>query len=674
MKTSINQINQLIIKAKALQQNQQLNAAKEIYLQILKIHPNHQDVLHLLGILHNQTGEFAKAIEYFQQVKTINPNIPQLYHNLGLAYKELGHYPQAMENFQHALKLKPDYAQVYEKLGNLYHALADYQIAIDHYQKSLELNPNDADVWSSCGNAFYAWGILSDAQQCYVNALKLKPKNSQTLLNLSHVLREFGKYAQAIYYLEFALKYDPQSAEIFCGLEGLYDQTCNWNNFEKRRAQLFALHHQTIQEKKKSPIGSLTAISLEWKPKDLLEHSQSYLPPILKQAQALKPQLNFNFSRTPKSRLKVGYISSDFHNHPVAYLTKNLYASHNRKQFEVYGFSLGATQETSIYRQHIAATVDHFIDLSLLKDLEAAQKIYDCGIDILIDLNGFTFGARPTILALRPAPIQAHYLGLLGTTGAPYMDYIIADEIVIPPATAASAYSEKPIYLPSYQIFDDQQLISDAPLSRKDYGLPEDAFVYCCFNNTYKIRPEIFSIWMEILRETPNSVLWLFGSSELTQTNLHNEAQQRGINPERIIFTKYEDRSIYLARYKLADLFLDTPYYNANTTGSDALWVGIPLITCPTQNFAGRGATSALINLDLAELITPDLAAYRQLAIKFYKQRDELEKIRNKLAANKLTQPLFKSQQFMQYLEKAYWEIWETYQRGEDPKIVKIQS
>jgi predicted O-linked N-acetylglucosamine transferase (SPINDLY family) len=509
-----------------------------------------------------------------------------------------------------------------------------------------------------------------ESKEAYENALRYKPDLVPALHGLASLLRGMNKTEEAISYFKKALQLDPNHNRAFAELACLYDLTCYWPGYTEREKKLHLLSKASIAKEQPPPIDALSMIYRDWPAQEILTLMGNFGRFSLEQLPTYQKQVNFTFTKTAKKRLRIGYLSSDFTNHPVAHLTNNLYAHHNREQFEVVGFYLG-DDTSSVYYKHIAASCDKFISLFNAKDVEGAKKIYAENIDILIDLNGYTKGCRSYMLALKPAPIQAHYLGFLAPMAAPYIDYVIADEWVIPPTTAAIGYSEKPVYLPYYQVYDNKTEISDKPLQRKDYDLPEDKFVYCCFNNTYKIQPQIFAVWMKILAQAPNSVLWLLKTSDLVKHNLFEAAKAHGIDTARLIFAGYEERSLYLARYRLADLFLDTPFYNANTTGSDALWAGLPLLTYPTPNFAGRGASSALRALGVPELIASDLKNYQEIALHFYNNPEALAQIRAKMAAQRDTSQLFDMQNTIRHLEKGYQTMWEIYLRGETPRPIK---
>ncbi|ALF56465.1 UDP-N-acetylglucosamine--peptide N-acetylglucosaminyltransferase SEC [Nostoc piscinale CENA21] len=387
----------------------------------------------------------------------------------------------------------------------------------------------------------------------------------------------------------------------------------------------------------------------------------------------LRQSLNFQHSRYLNGRLRIGYLSNDFRTHATSHLMKSLFSLHNKADFEIFAYSCGP-DDHSEYRQHIADTCEHFQDIANLSIEESAELIFNDGIHILIDINAYTFGSRSQILALRPAPIQVNYLAFPGTMGSDFVDYIIGDAVVTPPEFA-NTFSEKIVTLPhSYQVNDYQQVISNNPVTRSQYGLPESGFVFCCFNNHYKIEPTIFDIWMRILAAVPGSVLWLIAKSPINEANLQREAEARGINGDRLIFAPPEAKAEHLARHKLADLFLDTLYYNAHTTTSDALWAGLPVITCFGETFPSRVAASLLMAIGLPELITNSLETYEQLAIHLATYPEKLQQIKQKIAQNRTTYPLFDTPLYTRNLEQSYLKMWEIYASGQPAKAITINS
>jgi predicted O-linked N-acetylglucosamine transferase (SPINDLY family) len=362
----------------------------------------------------------------------------------------------------------------------------------------------------------------------------------------------------------------------------------------------------------------------------------------------------------------VGYFSGDFHIHPVSTLSAELYELHDRSRFEVTAFSFGADSQHPM-RQRLKNAFDRFVDVRSRSDEEVARLSREMGLDIAVDLGGFTGDTRFKIFALRAAPLQVSYLGYLGTTAAPYMDYLVADAVLVP-RELRRHYTEKLLYLPSYQVNDTKRNIARRVFTRAELGLPESGFVYCCFNQNYKITPGSFSGWMRILEQVPGSVLLLYaGRGEEVQRNLRAEAKRRGVEPERLVFGEALPAAEYLARYRAADLFLDTLPYNAGTTASDALWAGLPVLTCMGEAFASRMAGSVLSAIGLPELITYSQAQYEEEAIALGRDPERLGSIKQRLAANRLSTALFDSRRFTENLERAYTHIYERFQAGLAP-------
>jgi protein O-GlcNAc transferase len=380
---------------------------------------------------------------------------------------------------------------------------------------------------------------------------------------------------------------------------------------------------------------------------------------------------SFNDRKATKRKIVIGYLSRNFLNHPTAHLTLSLFGLHNRSEFEIFTYSYGKDDGSS-HRKRIQRDSDKFVELGNLSYADAAKCIYEDQVDILVDLMGYMKGTRLEICAVRPAPIQVRYLGLAGTTGAHFFDYIITDRIVTP-EDHASLYSEQFVYMPnSYQINDHSQMISNKTFRKEDFGLPGDSFVFCSFSNAYKVEPVMFNIWMNILRQVPKGVLWLQQEGKTAEKNLRKEAEGRGVNPERIVFTNKLPKQEHLARLSLADLALDTRIVSGAATTSDALWAGVPVITLQGGHFASCMSSSILTSIGLPELITHGLEDYEALAVRFAHNPDELREIRQKLNKNRLTKPLFDTPRFARNLEKAYKEMWELFLAGERPRQIEV--
>jgi predicted O-linked N-acetylglucosamine transferase (SPINDLY family) len=370
-----------------------------------------------------------------------------------------------------------------------------------------------------------------------------------------------------------------------------------------------------------------------------------------------------------KDRIRIGYFSPDFREHPVAFLTAELFESHDRSAFDVTAFSLGPNVDDPMSRR-LKAAFERFVDVRGRSCRDVALLARELELDIAVDLCGFTEGCRPAIFAMRAAPLQVSYIGYLGTMAAPYVDYLIADSVLIPP-DCRQFYSERLIYLPSYQANDSQR--RSGVCNRDAHGLPPSAFVFCCFNNPYKITPATFSGWMRILARVPDSVLFLYAANAAVVTNLRREAATRGVDPQRLIFGNSLPRPEYLARYGVADLFLDTLPYNAGTTASDALWAGLPVLTCAGETFAGRMAASLLTSAGIPELIASTQEQYEALAVELARDRNRLAEIKERVTAGKLRAPLFDIRQFTRNLESAYREIHERYRAGLPPGDVEVR-
>jgi predicted O-linked N-acetylglucosamine transferase (SPINDLY family) len=370
-------------------------------------------------------------------------------------------------------------------------------------------------------------------------------------------------------------------------------------------------------------------------------------------------------------KLRAAYLSADFHRHATAYLMAELFERHDRSRFEIIGVSFGVDDKSET-RKRLVAAFDQFYDVRGKSDEEVAKLLHDLQVDIAIDLKGYTEDARPGILAFRPAPIQASYLGFPGTMGVEFIDYIIADKTVAP-FEHQPFYMEKIVHLPDcYQVNDTKRKIAERTPTRQQAELPQQGFVFCCFNNNWKITPDVFGVWMRLLHAVEGSVLWLLGDNESTERNLRMEAQARGIDPVRIVFASRLPLDEHLARHRVADLFLDTLPYNAHTTASDALWAGLPVLTREGTAFAGRVAASLLHAIGLPELVTHSIEDYEALALRLARDPSLLQGYRNRLATNRLTHPLFDTERFRRHIEAAYLQMWEIWQRGEQPRSFAI--
>ncbi|MHC5673606.1 TIGR03032 family protein [Nostoc sp.] len=669
-------IEQLYQQALALQTQLQLTEAIALYEQIISQYPQYAPAWYQLGVIMDSQGQTDQAVLAYQQALTINPKYAEAQNNLGIVCVAQKNLEKAIAYFQSAILSNPNYAFAHHNLGLAWQMQGKLSAAAAKFQEALQKNPNYPDAYLNLGIVLEAQENLESAIACYRAAVDhkrdyIKAYNRLGSALISLAMTTQGQVDEARVIFEKVLELQPDSAEAFNYLFYLKEMTCDWRS---RQSDLTRIWEQTLQEvenAKPTTIGPFDTIYKPWERTFLLKIARTHGENI--QKQWVQQSLNFTHSRSLTGRLRIGYLSNDFRNHATSHLIKSLFNLHDQANFEIFAYSFG-TDDNSEYRQHIAANCEHFRDITTLSIEESARQIYDDGIQILIDLKGYTAGSRSAILALRPAPIQVSYLGYPGTMGAEFIDYIIGDPVVTPPEFA-DGFSEKLVTLPhSYQVNDDQQAIASTPVTRSEYGLPESGFVFCCFNNNYKIEPQIFDVWMRILAAVPGSVLWLLVRFPAAEDNLKREAQAWGINSDRLIFAQYHPKAEHLARHQLADLFLDTLYYNAHTTASDALWAGLPIITCIGKTFASRVAASLLTAVGLPDLITNNLEQYEQLAIHLAHSPTALPEIKQRLAQNRTTYPLFDTPRFTRNLEQAYFAMWEIYAAGNPPQTIELKN
>ena len=522
--------------------------------------------------------------------------------------------------------------------------------------EALKLDPNSPELWSNRGTAQVAAKKLEAALASFNRALELSPGFLGAVANRAHVLFELQRYADAIPDYEKLLARDPghpYSAGnlVFCRL-----QCCDWSVFDRDRAAIIA--RLRIGQRVIPPVLSLA----------LLESAADQLGAAQIVARDKFPPAPpmWRGESYRHERIRVAYVSADFHAHATATLTAGVFENYDRGRFETTAISFGP-EDHSAMRGRLRRAFDRFIDVRGKSDIEIARVMRELEIDIAVDLKGYTSEARPAVFSLRPAPLHVNYLGFPGTMGAPFIDYLIADPVVVPEAHKGF-YVEKIVWLPdTYQPNDRSRETASAPVDRANAGLPPSRMVFCCFNNSYKIQPRIFDVWMRLLKSVEGSVLWLLADNEAATRNLRKEAVARGVDPARLVFASRSPLPDHLARHRLADIFLDTLPYNAHTTASDALWMGLPVVTGKGDTFAGRVAASVLHAAGLPELVTESLQDYEALALRLARDPPMLASIKAKLAANREIMTLFDVARFTRHLEAAYITMHERHLR-EQPK------
>ncbi len=664
----------------------------------LELKPDHLDALYNLGNALQAAHRLADAAGAYQRALTLAPDFVEAHNNLGNVLRDLGRLDEAEASYRRALALRPDIAVLHNNLGNLLKRRRALREAVACYREALRLKPDFAEALNNLGNALQEEGKTGEALDCYRQALAKRPDFAAAHNNLGNALHELNRIDEAAAALERAVALDPRFAKAWLNLSlarqdqgraaeavaALERAVALDPDYADARVRLLNAHLQLCDWRSlDAELAAVRRLIAGPRAADIDPYFLIFLPGIsgrdqrrVAEAYAAQRFAGFAARRVAhaqpakKDRLRIGYLSADFHAHATAFLLAEVIELHDRARFEIVGYSLGP-DDGSAMRRRLTAAFDRFHDLRGLPIDGAAARIRGDGIDILIDLKGYTGQARPEIMALRPAPVQASFLGYPGTMGADFIDYLITDPIVSPP-DQADAYSEALAYLPDcYQPNDRSRVIAAHRPSRGECGLPEHGFVFCAFNGQYKITPAMFAVWMELLAAVADSVLWLIEGSAAARDNLRAAAAAHGIAPERLVFAPKLPLTEHLARHALADLFLDTLPCSAHTTASDALWAGLPVLTCAGDSFAGRVGASVVTAAGLSELAVGSLADYRELALSLARDRDRLRALRERLERNRLTCPLFDTLRFTRHLEALYGAMWERHLGGLPPRRIE---
>jgi len=689
----------------------ELAQAESLYQQVLKANSKHADALHMLGVVYYQTERAEQAVAAISQALAINPKNTDYLNHYALSLRAANQPEAAIKSFQQAVLLQPKDLDIQFNLANTLLTLNRFEEAAGYYRRILRVMPKNDDVrealchcLTSLGNQAHALGNFIQAEACFEEALQFNSRDAAILYNLGNAQRELGKPTEAAKHYAKAIQLTPDDADIYNNLGNVQRELgqldlaitsyqkaltlnpqlyhakvhlvhqkqhiCDWNGLADEIAEI----RNWVKMIPKAQISPFAFLAMPGTTADeqrlcadnwvnnryasLLEYSK---------------QLNFTYAPASANRkIKIGYMSADFRLHPLAFLISELLELHDSSQFEIIGFSYGADDKSGA-RKRIEKAFDAFYDIRQLPDTDAAKKIHACGIDILVDLTGFTQNSRCGIVALRPAPVSVSWLGFPGTMGSfigssfieggmngkPLFDYLLTDNFITPPEAACN-YAEQLALLPhSYQSNDRKRPVAKTP-SRAECALPDNAFVFCCFNQTFKITADFFNIWMRLLKATPNSVLWLLECNRWAKQNLIEQAALHGISSERLIFAPRVAIAEHLARHVHADLFLDTLPYNAHTTCSDALWMGLPVLTCVGDTFASRVAGSLIKAAGLDELITCTPADYENKALYLAANPQALHTMKQKLISEKMTSPLFDTASFTRSLEAIYKDILES--------------
>lgn len=650
--------------ALALHQAGRLDDACKIYEEIIAGDQDHFKSLHHLGIVALQQGNYLEAVRQIDNALRLNPNQPLAHNNRGAALRALKRNDEALASFEHALALDPNHAEAHCNRARMLIDFCLFDQAVANCDRAVALKPDYVDAHDNRGVALHELGRHEEAIASFDQVIALRPHRATAYAYRGACLSALKRHREAIASYSNAIACTPDidfvpGAVLFLTLE-----ICDWNGIDDKFTTL---------------LNQVDAGRLVSTPPLLLPTPSSAAQQQKIAARYFQERTSSPISNPPDFRnrhgdkIHIGYFSTDFHDHAIAILIAGLLETHDRSQFEITGFLL-ARRPIDAAQLRLKTAMDRFIDVSDMSDQQVAKLSRELKIDIAVDLNGYTANSRPGIFTQRAAPIQVNYLGYPGTMGTTCIDYIVADQVVIPPHIRPY-FTEKVTYLPhSYQANDSKRPIPHGAPSRTELGLPESGFVFCCFNNSYKLTPDVFDIWVRLLGSIDGSTLWLLGENETMTGNLRAEARKRGIPPDRLVFAKRMAQADHLARHGAADLFLDTFYYGAHTTASDALWAGLPVLTKLGNTFASRVAASLLTAVGMPELIAEDAAAYERIALELATRPEKLARLKQRLLENGASSPLFDTPRFTRNIEAAFRRMWETYNTKGMPEDFHVEE
>ena len=638
--------------------------ALESYDCALALKPDYASAYNNRGNVLRALNRHAEALESYERALALKPDYVNAHNNRGTVLRDLNRRAEALESYERALALKPDSVESLNNRGIVLRDLNRHAEALDSYEQALALKPDYAEAHNNRGVVLRDLKRFAEALESYGRALALKPDYAEAYNNRGNVMCALKRYPEALEAYERALQLKPDSDFLYGDWLYTRMQICDWSDEASYFVHLFEKIEHYEKASQPFPVLAMpSSLALQRRVAEIWVQDRhpanSALPRIAK--------------RPRHHNIRIGYFSADFHGHATSHLMAELFERHDKSKFQLTGFSFGPDRDDAM-RRRVSAAFDRFIDVRSHSDTDVAMLARELEIDIAVDLKGFTQDSRTDIFATRAAPIQVNYLGYPGTMGADYIDYLIADTTLIP-GTHQQYYAEKIVYLPdSYQPNDSKRYISGKVFTREQLGLPRRGFVFCCFNSNYKINAGLFDRWMRVLNLVEGSVLWLLEDNDQAANNLRKEAVCRGVSADRLIFAPRMPLPEHLARHCLADLFLDTLPCNAHTTASDALWAGLPVLTCLGATFAGRVGASLLNGIRLPELIADTPEQYEGLALALATDPNKLGEIKQKLADNRLTTPLFDIRLFTRRIEAAYTRMYERYQADLPPEHIYVQG
>jgi protein O-GlcNAc transferase len=661
----------------------------------IKIQPKYAEAEHGKGLALWNMRNFAEACASYNRALQLKPNFVDALYNRGLVLEAMERFEEAVKSYDQALALKSDFSEAWTNRGNALRSLKRFDEALISYERLLKANPNSAEGLNNRGIALWNLNRFEDALSSFTAALAFNSDYSDALNNRGVCFASLKRFEEALSDFNKALSINPDSADalynrgdVLRALKRFEEAYANYdrvlNIVPDHTYALGGAAHALLNVCGWQRTGEITS--------NIVTHvRKAVMPPFTLLGYCDDPQLQLECAITyvrdkfpakqvplrakrqsQHDKIRIAYLSADFQEHATAFLTAELFELHDRSRFEVLALSYGS-DDGSDMRRRLVAAFDEFHDVSNKSDYEVALMLHEQGVDIAIDLKGHTQDGRLGIFQYRPCPVQITYLGYPGTLGADFIDYVIADQVVAP-FDQQPFFVERIVHLPdSYQVNDSKRRIAETIPTRSEVGLPEKGVVFCCFNNSWKISSTIFDVWMRLLDGVPDSVLWLIEDNNGASSRLRTEALSHGIDPSRLIFASRLALPEHLARHGLADLFLDTLPYNAHTTASDALWVGVPIITCLGNCFAGRVAASLLHAIGMPHLITKTIDEYERLALKIANNPELLRHLKVELAQKRSTYPLFDARRFCRNIEVAYTTMIDVANRGERPRSFRVE-
>ena len=694
-------VSDIYARARADHKAGRLERAKQGYLRLIQRAPEHAPTIQFLGLIAHQQGEHERAVDLIGKAIELDDSQPLYFNNLGIALRTLGRHDESASAFRRAIELKSDYAGALYNLGaqlldtghvdeaerllsraieakpeftdalthlaRLRLAFGDLDKAVEDLRKAVKVDPDHQLALMLLGNTLLALGARRPARACFRRVVKSKPDAAAAWLSLASIEDDENSYQNALEAYRYAAGVNPDyKAKVVCHLALLFLKACDWDLYEEREAEFVRLVESHIES---NAIEDLSPLSLNYFGIETglrLRAAKHRADLATRNVSISLGRCHFDHARSTPAKLRVGYVSPDFRSHAVGTLVRDLFAHHDRSKFEVFAYSLVSRDDD--VNLDIRAGVDSYREIARSSPEAAARTIYEDDIHILIDLAGYTTHSKTEMFALKPAPVQCHYMGYLDTMGADFLPYMVADRQVVT-SDMAEQFSEAIVYMPISFFVTSRMPVSGRRYTRSEIGLPDDAFVFCCMNNQRKINPEVFDAWMQILEATPEAVLWLHDRDDVgASANLKSAAESRGIAADRLIVSGPESHPDYMARYALADLFLDTFVYSAGATGVGALAAGVPMLTRPGGTMLNRMGSSLVIAAGLPELVAASTDEYIRKAVELASKRHEVERMKTYLRDERSSIALFDTKRWVGNFEKALELMWQDFETGRGPQ------